>query len=138
MESMKPDKKDAPKDLEDPKNEKAEKAAKAEKKPKKPKKVKGASDLPLLVELAFSLPVIVTIAVDLAVILVSLLSKATLVDILVRTMVTTIVIGALLLMVSWMLSTGALTAAYKLQEEPADSGHQEPSENHETMDLTKA
>jgi uncharacterized membrane protein len=144
MESMKSSKKDASKDLSDPKDGKPEKEAKPdqkEKKAKKQKKEKGASEaaeLPLLVELAFSLPVLVTLTVDVAVVLISVQAGASLVDILTHTMVTTVVIGALFLMVSWILSSGALTVAYKMQEGEQNLGREEQSENNASVDLTKA
>jgi hypothetical protein len=86
-----------------------------DKKSKAAKKGKDSSEhaqLPLLVEFVFTFSLIFLLLSDLLIVAISFISGANLLDIAIRTVVTTLVLGALLWMLSGKLSKGALEAAY--------------------------
>ena len=86
-----------------------------QKKSKAANKKKDTSDrlqLPLLVEFAFTFSLIVLLLSDLSIVVISFISGANLLDITIRTVVTTIVLGVLLWLLVGKLSKGAIEAAY--------------------------
>jgi len=86
------------------------------KKPKK-EKVVEKDQLPVLVELAYTVSVIVVILATLLVMLVSIFTQASLLDLIIRTSVTIVVIGGLAMVISWQISAGMLAASLEEQEE---------------------
>lgn len=99
----------------------------------KPGKKKAEAELlplPILVEFGFSASVILLLLVDLIVAASLILSGASLLDLVIRTSVTTLVLGSLLMLLSWQLSTGMLnTSLIKLDEvNPARVENQEAGE----------
>ncbi|MCX6078666.1 MAG: hypothetical protein NTW32_03950 [Chloroflexi bacterium] len=87
--------------------------------PKVDKKKKDTEvlHLPVLVELAYTISAIVVIIASLTVVITSLVMGASLIDLVIRTSVTTLTIGGLLTLVSWQISAGALKASLAEQEE---------------------
>jgi hypothetical protein len=70
------------------------------------------AQLPLLVEFIFTFSLIFLLLSDLLIVAISFISGANLLDIAIRTVVTTLVLGVLLWLLSGKLSKGALEAAY--------------------------
>ncbi|MDR3578314.1 MAG: hypothetical protein P4L50_31010 [Anaerolineaceae bacterium] len=86
-----------------------------QKKSKASKKKKVSSNhlhLPLLVEFAFSVSLLVLLLADLSIAAISFVSGANYLDIALRTVVTTIVLGVVLWLLTGRLSKGAIEAAY--------------------------
>ncbi len=92
---------------------------------KEPKSV----PLPLLVEFGFTASIIFLLLLDLLVVIILLLSGASLVDLVIRTSVTTLVMGSLLMLLSWQLATGVLHASQTkpAEPQPAESGESSPA-----------
>ncbi len=93
---------------------------KAEKKPKKEKGKKQKVqpvELPLLVEIGFSFAGIFLILVDLTVAYISYTSGANWIDIFIRIVIATVVLGFILWMLLMNLSNGSLAAALEIIEE---------------------
>ena len=92
--------------------------------------------LPVLVEFAYTASALLVILASLMVVVVSFVMGASLLDIVIRTAVTILVIGGLLTLVSWQVSAGALQASLAEQQEEIDKAkellekmeHQEPEE----------
>jgi hypothetical protein len=85
-------------------------------KEKKPSQVDGVQ-LPVLVELTYSVSVILLIFVSLAVITVSVLTGVSLLNLVIRTSVTILALGSLLILISSQVSSGVLQASLVEQEE---------------------
>jgi hypothetical protein len=100
--------------LKEDQNAAKEKAKKAK---EKAKKDNDNVPLPFLVEFAITFSTAFLIVADLAIAGLSFLSGASLMDILIRTAVTTIVLGMLLWFFTMQVSNGALQAAYAEQKE---------------------
>jgi hypothetical protein len=113
-----------PKDEDLLKEEKDAAKEKAKKVKAKPKKVVENVPVPFLVEFGITFSTAFLIVADLAVAGVSYFSGARLLDIIIRTCVSTVVLGTLLWFFTMQLSNGALKAAYAEQKEheksPAD------------------
>jgi hypothetical protein len=73
--------------------------------------------LPVLIEFTFTFSAIVLILLFLTVVSICLLTGATLLDIVIRTSVTMLVIGGLLILISRQISSDVLTASLVLEEE---------------------
>jgi flagellar biosynthesis component FlhA len=88
-------------------------ASKPPKAPKVPKtkKVSEKEQLPALVEFTYTISVIVVILVSLIVAVIGLVTGLSLRDLVIRTGVTTLVIGGLLMLISWQISAGVLKAS---------------------------
>lgn len=104
----------------------------------KPKKEMDGIQLPILVEFIVAFSVILLILVFLAMTAISWLTNATLLDFALRTSVTLLVLGSLLMLISRQVSTGMLSASPVEQEtvqkqaSPAQSETSESPENTET------
>ena len=118
---------------EDSKNPETPPAPETPAKPRKEKKKTQADDiqLPVLVELTYSISIILLIFVGLAVIVVSVLTGASLLNIILRTSASMLSMGSLVVLIFHQVSTGVLQASLVEQEE-AQKAHSEESENHET------
>ena len=114
-----------------PRKEKKEK----KKKEKKPAQADGVQ-LPVLVELTYSVSMILLIFVALAMIVVSFLTRASLLNLLLRTSVAILVMGGLLILISSQVSSGVLQASLVEQEEAqkAQSEEVQPSESQEILE----
>jgi hypothetical protein len=89
-------------------------------KPKKQKKIKEKKseiELPMLVEIAFTFSGIMLISVSLMVAAISFISGAAALEIFLRTLVSTIVMGGMLWLFNWQFSTGVLQGAMRTLEE---------------------
>jgi hypothetical protein len=84
-------------------------------------------ELPVMVEMAFRLPILLILAVDGIMVVLSYTSGASWEDIFIRVVVTTILMGGVLLLISWNLSSSALAAALSKQELAAQPAEREPS-----------
>ncbi len=73
--------------------------------------------LPVLVEFAYTSSALLVIIASLLVVIISIVTKATLLDLVIRTAVTILVIGGLLTLVSWQVSAGVLQASLAEQKE---------------------
>ena len=105
---------------------------KKEKKNKEKKKTQADDmQLPVLVELTYSISVILLIIVGLAVIVVSVLTGASLLNIILRTSAAMLSMGSLVVLIFHQVSMGVLQARLVEQEE-AQKAHSKESENHET------
>jgi len=109
------------------------KPGKLRSKPKQPKEKKDTENvqLPVLVEFAYSISAIVVILASLTVAIVSLVKGATLIDLVIRTSVTILVIGGLFMLFSWQVSAGVLKASLAELEEK-----QELEKSKELKDAT--
>jgi hypothetical protein len=123
---------------EDSKNPETPPAPETPAKPRKEKKEKKNKEtqpddmhLPVLVELTYSISVILLIFVGLAVTVVSVLTGASLLNIILRTSAAMLSMGSLVVLIFHQVSTGVLQASIVEQEE-AQKAHSEESENHET------
>jgi hypothetical protein len=116
-----PDKKQAP-----------VKSGKSTSRPRQPKIKQDTEDvkLPVLVEFAYSISAIVVILAGLIVALISIVKGASLIDLVVRTGVTILVIGGLVILVSWQISAGVLKAGLAEIKE-----QQELEKSKETQEL---
>ncbi len=95
----------------------ADAAAKPKPKPKKVKKAKeNTTPLPVLVELSYTVSIIILILATLSVVAVSIYSGASLMDMVMRTAVTILVVGFILFLISWQIASGTLDA-YQIEEE---------------------
>jgi hypothetical protein len=96
------------------------------------KKVKAPKaeqiELPLMVEVAFSFSWIFLILVDCVVVWVSFSAGATWTDIFVRVVVSTVIIGIVLWLLSMNLSNGSLAAALKTIEEEEEEEKKKAAE----------
>jgi len=81
--------------------------------------------LPALVELAYTASALMVIVVTLIVGIISLVSKASLVDLVIRTSVAILLTGGLSMLVSWQVSQGALNASIAEMEEEEKKLEQE-------------
>ena len=108
------------------------KSGKSASKSRQPKVKKDSGDvhLPVLVESAYSISAIVVILASLIVTIISVVKGASLVDLVIRTGVTILVIGGLLTLVSWQISAGVLKASLAEIEE-----EQELKKSKETQEL---
>jgi type VI protein secretion system component VasK len=70
-----------------------------------------------LVEFSYTISVIVVILVSLTVVITSVITGASLLDLIIRTSVTTLVIGGLLMLISWQISADALKVSLAEQKE---------------------
>jgi hypothetical protein len=111
--------------------------AKQEKK-KKEKKQPKADDaqLPVLVELAYSISVILLIFVGLAVMIVSVITGASLLNLVLRTSAAILAMGSLTVLIFHQISSGVLQASLVEQEE-AQKVQPEISESHESPETTE-
>lgn len=73
--------------------------------------------LPALVELAYTASALMVIIVTLIVGIISLVAKASLVDLVIRTSVAILLTGGISMLVSWQVSQGALKASIAEMEE---------------------
>ena len=119
--------------------------ARKEKKEKKKKEKKPAPadgvQLPVLVELTYSVSVILLIFVSLAMIATSVLTGASLLNILLRTSVAILVMGSLLILISSQVSSGLLQASLVEQEEFQKAQNEATLEtpvNPESQETTEA
>ena len=107
--------------------------AKPRKEKKREKKKPQPDDvqLPVLVELTYSVSVLLLIFVGLAVIIVSDLTGASVLNIILRTSAAMLAMGSLVVLIFHQISSGVLQASLVEQEE-AQKAQSEESENHET------
>jgi hypothetical protein len=100
---------------------------------KKEKKVPPADDLrlPILVELAYTISVTLFILVGLAVILVSILTGANLLQLVLRTSAALLAMGCLLVIIFHQISSGMLQASLVEQEEAQKAQSEEQSKESE-------
>ncbi len=87
--------------------------------------------LPALVELAYTASALMVIVVTLIVGIISLVSKASLVDLVIRTSVAILLTGGLSMLVSWQVSQGALNASIAEMEEEEKKLEQEKTKKME-------
>ena len=102
-------------------------------KDKKKKETDGIF-LPILVEFTFTFSVIILILLFLTIIGVSLLTGAKLLDIVIRTSVTMLIIGGLLILISSQICSDVLTASI-VQEEQSDPQQFEELEVHSPSEV---
>jgi hypothetical protein len=113
-------------------------------KKKKEKKQPQADDiqLPVLVELTYSVSVCLLIFVGLAVIIVSLLTGASLLDLVLRTSAAMLAVGCLLVVIFYQVSSGTLQASLAEQEEAQKKAEEaetpESSANFEIHEVVEA
>jgi hypothetical protein len=95
------------------------KSGKPASRPGKAREKKHSEDvqLPVLVEFAYSLSAIGVVLAALIVAIVSIVKGASLIDLVIRTGVTILVIGGLLILASWQISAGVLKAGLAEIEE---------------------
>lgn len=107
-------------------------------KPKKEKKKPQADDvqLPILVELTYSVSILFLIFVGLAMIVVSVLTGASLLNLILRTSAALLFVGSLVVLIFHQVSSGVLQASLVEQEE-ARKVQPEESENLESPARTK-
>jgi outer membrane biosynthesis protein TonB len=117
-------KKENPEDIKNPENPPAPgtpaKPRKEKKeKPKKEKKPLPVNDvhLPVLVELTYSISVLLLILVGLSVVIVSVLTGASLLNLVLRTSAAMLAMGCLLVVIFYQVSSGSLQASLAEQEE---------------------
>ena len=113
-----------------PPKEKKEK----KKKEKKPVQADGVP-LPVLVEFTYSVSVILLIFVGLAMIIVSFLTGASLLNLLLRTSVAILVMGGLLMLISSQVSSGLLQASLVEQEEAQRAQSEEAEAPESSVNL---
>jgi hypothetical protein len=125
-------KKENPEDIKNPENPPApETPAKPRKekkeKPKKEKRKPQGNDvhLPVLVELTYSVSVLLLILVGLSVVIVSVLTGASLLNLVLRTSAAMLAIGCLLVVIFYQVSSGSLQASLAEQEEAQKKPAQE-------------
>jgi hypothetical protein len=116
---MKPEEKQTKKTSEPIKSEK-----KGEQKSRKSAKVQ----LPLLVELTFSISIMMIVLIDAAVIVISITNGASWTDLILRTVVSTIVMGIVLLLLAQTVSSGVIAAA----QDKMKAGHGSASSSDKT------
>ena len=100
----------------------------------KEKKNTGDVQLPVLVEFAYSISAIVVILASLIVAIISIVKGASLIDLVMRTSITILVIGSLLMLVSWQISAGVLKASLTELEEKQEL--EKSKESEELKDAT--
>ena len=111
-------------------------------KPVKEKKKKVVSDgvfLPVLVEFTYTFSVIILILLFLSVVSVSILTGTKLLDIVVRTSVSMMVVGSLLLMLSRQVSMDVISASIlekKEKEEKLEKEMQSEQEKSEDLEIS--
>lgn len=93
------------------------------------KREEEAGSLPFLLELVFSFSFLILLGVDAAVVFFSLRGGATLWDIFLRVVVSTVGMGGVLWLLAWQVSNGMLQAAYAEQKEQTDSTSKSGEEN---------
>jgi hypothetical protein len=108
-------------------------------KPKKEKKKPQADEvqLPILVELTYSVSILFLIFVGLAMIVVSVLTGANLLNLILRTSAALLFVGSLVVLIFHQVSSGVLQASLVEQEE-ARKAQPEESENLESPTRTVA
>jgi hypothetical protein len=109
---MKPEEKPIKKTAESLKPEK-----KTEKKSRKAAKVQ----LPLLVEMTFSISILLIVLIDATVVVISITNGASWTDLILRTIVSTIVMGIVLLLLVQTVSSGVIAAAKEKMKAEASS-----------------
>jgi len=113
-------------------------------KPVKEKKKKVVSDgvfLPVLVEFTYTFSVIILILLFLSVVSVSILTGTKLLDIVVRTSVSMMVVGSLLLMLSRQVSMDVISASIlekKEKEEKLEKELQSEQEKSEDLEISSS
>ncbi len=114
----------------EPVKEKKEKKAKAPKPRRQP-----PAELPLLVDLSYSLPVIVILMVDFAIIGFSYAAGTDWVTTLSRAMVATVVLGALMAIIAYVISSTALAETKERLEKEKALKEQQEKEKEEMESL---
>jgi hypothetical protein len=112
--------------------EKSPEARKSKSKPAKVRKEKKVDDglrLPVLVEFTYSMSTILLIALGLSMAMISFMTGATLLNLVLRTSVAVVVMGGLLMVISSQISSGVLSASLIEQEESRET-ESEDVENH--------
>lgn len=114
---MKKEKIDTAPEPEKPETSTLKKAPKPrkEKKPKAPKT--DGVQLPVLVEFTYTISIILLILLGLAMIVISFLTGASLLNLVLRTSVAILVMGSLLMLIASQVSSGVLQASLVEQEE---------------------
>ena len=111
------------------------KAPKEKKKKEKQKLSVETVQLPVLVELTYSASTILLIFVSLAVIIVSVLTGASLLNLVIRTSVAILVMGSLLILIFSQVSSGMLQASLMEQEESQKAPAEEAWAQENPTDL---
>ena len=118
----------------------SEKPKKSEKKPARVKKDKRDMDgvrLPVLVEFTYTISILLLIVLALTIILISFLNGASLLTLVLRVSVATFVMGGLLTLISYQVSSGLLFSSLVEQEEHEKAQAEEIENSAGTADPSK-
>ena len=105
--------------------------------PEKQTRAKDDLRLPVLVEFVYTASAMLVILVSFMVVAVSFAMGANVLDTLIRAVVTILVVGGLLILVSWQISAGLLQASIDEQKEDLEKTKKEEQEQAEKLEAAQ-